>query len=184
MAAKETSTQSSDTFHPPRLERFCAIFNRGEGCKLGYADNYCKYNRSGCGGDHPGKHCMIYPETKSLSVPEVKPMLSREPSDFIISSSLDSEALSQPSVLSLEALVVNVSLIASTSTQSVHTSLCSVIPTVSFSSSPFSQCYGEGIFEGVFTPIPKSVTTPVNVEVLRFELAGYPDLTTKDYLWF
>ena len=34
----------------------------------------------------------------------------------------------------------------------------------------------------MFTPIPKSVTTPVNVEVLRFELAGYPDLTMKDYL--
>ena len=92
---------------------------------------------------------LIYPETKSLSVPEVKPMLSREPSDFIISSSLDSEAISQPSVLSPEALVVNVSLIASTSTQSVHNSLCSVIPTVSFSSSPSCQCYGEGIFGGV-----------------------------------
>ena len=92
----------------------------------------------------------IYPETKSLSVPEIKPMLSQEPSDFIISSSLDSEAVSQPSVLSPEALVVNVSLIASTSTQSVHSSSCSVIPTVSFSSSPSSQCYGKGIFGGVF----------------------------------
>ena len=124
----------------------------------------------------------IYPETKSLSVPEVKPMLSQEPSHFIISSSLDSEALSQLFVLSPEALVVNVSLIASTSTQSVHTSLCSVIPTVSVSSSPSSHCYGEGIFVGLFTPIPKSVTTPVNMEVFRLELAGYPDLTMKDYL--
>ena len=129
MVAKETSTQSSGTFRLPRPERFCAIFNRGEVCKLECA-----------------------------------------------------KTVSQPSVLSPEALVVNVLLIASTSTQSVHTSLCSVIPTVSFSSSPSSQCYGEGIFGGVFTPIPKSATTPVNVEVLRFELAGYPDLTMKDYL--
>ena len=44
------------------------------------------------------------------------------------------------------------------------------------------HCYRERKFGDVFTPIPKSVTTPVNVEVLRYELAGYPDVTMKDYL--
>ena len=34
----------------------------------------------------------------------------------------------------------------------------------------------------MFTAIPKSVTAQVNVEVLRCELAGYPDVTMKDYL--
>ena len=117
----------------------------------------------------------VYPETKIPSVPDVKLMLSRVSSNFIISL-LESKAVSQPSVLSPEALGINASLHASMSTKSVCTSLCSVTPTVDATSSSSGHCYREGKFGGVFTPIPKSVTTPVNIELLRGYTAG-PFLT-------
>ena len=44
----------------------------------------------------------VYSETNSPSVPDVKSMLSQESGDFIISSLLETEAVSQPSVLSPE----------------------------------------------------------------------------------
>ena len=99
-----------------------------------------------------------------------------------LSSSLETETVSQPSVLSAETSGTNVLLNASTSTQSLCTSSCSVTPTVNATNSSSGHCYREGKFGGMFTLIPKSVTTPVNVEVLRCELAGYHDATMKDYL--
>ena len=124
----------------------------------------------------------VYPETNSPSVPDVKPMLSQESGDSIIISSLETEAVSQPSVLSPEPLGINVLLNKSASIQSVCTSSCSVTPIFNATNSSSGHCYREGKFGGVFTPIPKSVTTPVNVVVLRYELASYPAVTMKDCL--
>ena len=102
-----------------RPEKFCAIFNRGEVCKLGCADSYHKCNRSGCGGDHPDKHCPSLPRNEQPSVPCVKPILSSGSGNFIISSSLETEAVSQPSVSSQEPSGINVLLNAYTSSQYV-----------------------------------------------------------------
>ena len=59
---------------------------------------------------------------------------------------------------------------------------CSVTLTVNATNSSSGHCHRQGKFGCVFTPIPKSDKTPVNVEELKHELAGYSDATMKDYL--
>ena len=182
MGAKETRTQSSGNFVPQGLKGSVQYSTGVKYVSWDVPTAITNVIDQAVVVTTQEDSAPVYPETKILSVPDVKPMLSRVSSNFIISSSLESEAVSQPSVLSPEALGINAFLNVSMSTQSVRTSLCSVIPIVNATSSSSGHCYGEVKFAGVFIPIRKSVRTPVNMEVLRSELAGYPDVTMKDCL--
>ena len=84
MAAKETSTQSFGTFRPPRPERFCAIFNRVKYANWDVPTTITSVIGQAVVVTTQANIAPIYPETKSLSVPEVKPMLSREPSVLLL----------------------------------------------------------------------------------------------------
>ena len=97
MGAKDTSTQPSSNFRPPGLQGSVQYPTGVKYASWDVPTAITNVIDQAVVVTTQANTAPVYLETNSPSVPDVKPMLSQESGDFIISSLSETEAVSQPS---------------------------------------------------------------------------------------